>query len=380
MQSTVMQSAVRVRPVQTKRELERFIKLPAQLYRRSPNWVAPLLMQQRRTLDRKRNPFFAHAEAEYFLAWRDGQPVGRISAHIDHNLNRCQDNRWGLFGFFECVDDQQLADELLATAQAWLQARGCDRIVGPMDFTTNDPCGLLIEGHERLPTILTPWQHPYYQQLLEGTGLTKAMDLLMWELMMENREQVLDVIWQLAADVERKHGITVRRMRRSDFAAEIERFLTIYNGAWERNWGFVPLTDDEVRHYAKELKPIIDERWAYIAEKDGEVVGASLTLPDYNQVLRHLNGRLLPFGWAKALYWRRKIDRVRVCALGVKPEFQHCGVAAKFYELHWDATQITNQKGGEMGWILETNRPMNQAMEAMGGKIVRRYRCYERLI
>ena len=165
--------------------------------------------------------------------------------------------------------------------------------------------------------------------------------------------QVHAAIWSAAAEVESKHGITVRPMRKKDMEAEIGRFLEVYNAAWERNWGFVPLTEDEVRHYAKDLKPILDENWAFVAEKDGETVGAALTLPDYNQVLTHLNGRLLPFGWAKALWYRRKIDRVRVFALGVKREWQHTGVAAKFYELHFDSAERTPQTGGEMGWILE---------------------------
>jgi GNAT superfamily N-acetyltransferase len=183
----------------------------------------------------------------------------------------------------------------------------------------------------------------------------------------------------MAAAVETKHGITVRPMRKKDINAEIDRFLEVYNAAWERNWGFSPLTEREVRHYAKTLKPLLDEHWAFIAEKDGETVGAALSLPDYSQVLKRMNGRLLPFGWAKFLWNRRKIDRVRVFALGVKREYQHTGVAARFYELHFDSAEVTPQTYGEMGWILESNKSMNRAMEGMGGTVVRRYRLYERL-
>jgi GNAT superfamily N-acetyltransferase len=204
------------------------------------------------------------------------------------------------------------------------------------------------------------------------------MDLLMWELQITDREEVNPVIWRLADEVEPRHGIRVRTMRKRDMEAEVRRFMEIYNAAWERNWGFVPLTDSEVRHYAKQLKPIADERWAFIAEKDGEPVGAALTLPDFNQVLIHLGGRLLPLGWLKALYWRRKIDRVRVFALGVKSDYQHTGVAAKLYAEHFAAAPRTGMLYGEMGWILETNRSMNRAMEAMNGRIVRRFRLYER--
>ena len=370
--------ALEIRPVTGKRDLNAFIKLPQRLYRTEPNWVAPLTIDLKHRLDRSRNPFFEHAEAEYFLARRDGRVVGRISAQIDRTFNEFQGNDWGLFGFFECEDDPEAAAALLGTAEAWLTERGRDRMVGPMDFTTNDECGVLIEGHERTPIILTPWSHRYYPALIEGAGLTKAMDLLMWELHITDREKVMPIIWELADQVESKHGIVCRPMRKKDLENEIGRFLEVYNAAWEKNWGFVPLSEKEIRQYAKDLKPILDENWAYIAEtEDGEVVGAALTLPDYNQVLKHMNGRILPFGWAKALKWRRKIDRVRVFALGVKPEYQHTGVAARFYQMHFDAAERTPQSGGEMGWILETNRSMNRGMEAMGGKVVRRYRLYE---
>ncbi len=359
----------------------RFIKLPWRLYRNEPNWVPPLVSERKKFLDRDNNPFFEHAEAEYFLAWRDRQPVGRITAQVDRNLNEFQGNDWGLFGFFECEEDPEAARALVDAAADWLRARGRDRMVGPMDFTTNDECGLLVEGHDRRPIILTPWQHRYYQSLLEGAGLTKAMDSFMWELYVDRRDRVHPAIWDMAEKVESEHGIVVRPMRKRDLQAEVGRFLEVYNAAWERNWGFVPLTEEEVRHYAKDLKPVLDENWAMIAEsRDGEVVGAALTLPDFNQVLAHLNGRLVPFGWAKALYWRRRVDRVRVFALGVKREYQHTGVAARMYELHFDSAERTPQKGGETGWILESNTAMNRAMEGMGGKITRRYRFYERTL
>jgi GNAT superfamily N-acetyltransferase len=372
--------ALDVRPVASKRELDIFIKLPWRLYRNEPNWVPPLLFDRKRFLDRSRNPFFKHAEVEFFLAWRGDQPVGRITAQIDRNFNEFQHHEWGMFGFFECENDPEAAAALLSAASDWLAARGRDRMVGPMNFTTNDECGVLIEGYDQLPTILTDWHHPYYPGLIEGAGLTKAMDLYMWSLDVTQREHVHPAIWRVAAEVESKYGITVRNMRKKDMEAEIGRFLQVYNAAWERNWGFVPLTEEEVRHYAKDLKQILDENWAFIAEKDGEPVGAALTLPDYNQVFKHLNGRLLPFGWAKFLWYKRKIDRVRVFALGVKPEYQHTGVGAKLYEMHWDAGERTGQGRGETGWTLESNKAMNRAMERMGGTIVRRYRVYERLL
>jgi GNAT superfamily N-acetyltransferase len=371
--------SVEIRHVTTRRDLNTFIRLPWAIYRNRPLWVPPLKFDVRHRLDRAKNPFFQHAEAEYFLALRDGDAVGRISAHYDRNFNSFQHNEWGMFGWFEARDDPLVAAALLEAAEAWLRERKRDRMVGPLSFSTNDQdVGVLVDGFDRPPLILNQWTEPYYPALLEGAGLTKAMDLLMWELYVDSRESVHPAILKMADEVKTKHGIDVRGMRRRDMKAEVERFLEVYNEAWERNWGFVPLTDDEVRHYAKELKPILDENWAFIAEKDGETVGAALTLPDYNQVLKHMNGRLLPIGWLKALYWRRKIDKIRVFALGVKAKHQHTGVAAKLYERHFDSAARTPQTGGEMGWILETNKAMNRAMEGMGGRIVSRYRLYEK--
>jgi len=366
-----------IRPVTTRKELATFIKLPWRLYRNEPNWVAPLLMDLKSRLDQKKNPFFKHAQAQYFLAYRDGRAIGRVSAHIDDNLNKFQDNSWGLFGWFECEDDPEAARALLDAAEKWLRERGRDRMVGPMDFTTNDECGLLVEGHEHPPIILCPWHHPYYQRLFE-----QAMDLYMWSLHVTGRDKVHPAIWDVADKLESEHGIVCRNFRKKDLHAEVTRFLEVYNSAWERNWAFVPLNEEEVRHYAKDLKPVLDENWAMVAEKKdtGEVVGAALSLPDFNQVLGKMNGRLLPFGWITALREKPKIDAVRVFALGVKPEYQHTGVGARFYQMHFDAAERTPQKGGEMGWILEVNKPMNRAMEGMGGEIKRRYRVYERVL
>jgi GNAT superfamily N-acetyltransferase len=374
-------ATVEIKPVNTKRERLEFIKFQYRLYSDEPLWVAPLLMDRKKQLDPAKNPFFEHAEVQLYTAWRGGRMVGRISAHIDRHLNEFQDNEWGLFGFFECEDDAEAAGALLDAAEAWLRERGRDRMVGPMDFTTNDECGLLIDGHDRPPIILMPWQPPYYLKLLEGWGVVKAMDTQMWELNVSGRDRVHPMIWKIADGVESEHGIICRPMRKRDLEAEVGKFLEVYNSAWERNWGFVPLTESELRHYAKDLKPVLDENWAMIAERKdtGEVVGAALTLPDFNQVLAKLNGRLLPFGWITALLAKNKVNRVRVFALGVKPEYQHTGVAARFYQMHFDAAERTPQKGGEMGWILETNKAMNRAMEGMGGEVVSRYRLFEKL-
>jgi GNAT superfamily N-acetyltransferase len=371
-----------IRPVRTRRELKRFVKVPFHLHRDSEQWVPPLVFERMQFLDRKKNPWFAHGEAEYFLAERDGEPVGRISAHIDSRWDEYQGGSDAMFGFFEAAKDPEVVRALFAAAEEWARGKGRERILGPMDFTTNDEIGILIEGFERQPMILEPWHPPYYQQLIEAEGFAKTMDVLMWELRMgelKEGEKFDPSIHEAAEKALRDEGITIRNMRRREMAAEVRRFMDVYNEAWGDNWGFVPITDAEVEFQAKNLKQVLDEEWTFMAEKDGEVVGAALTLPDINQVMANLNGRLLPFGWAKFLLGKRKIDRLRVFALGVKHDYRHTGVAAGLYLEHIKlAAHPDKIHWGEMGWILETNKPMNRAMEGMGGKIVKKYRLYER--
>ena len=369
-----------VRPVATRRDETTFIKVPFRLHGGSNAWVPPLVFERRQFLDRRRNPFFEHAEAQYFLCERDGEPVGRITAHIDRRWDEYQGGRDGMFGFFESEDDPEVAKALVEAARSWLRERGRERMLGPMDFTTNDECGLLIEGFDVPPMILQPWHPPYYRELLERLGLTKAIDLLMWDLSfgeMYRGSEFHPAIHAAAEKVTSEHGVEIRNMRKGDLENEVMRFMEVYNEAWGSNWGFVPITQAEVRHQAKSLKPVLDEDWAMMAERDGEILGAALTLPDINQVLKKMNGRLFPFGWWHFLNGRRKISRVRVFALGVRPAYQHLGIAAAFYIRHLEMGKRKGQMDGETGWILETNEPMNRAMEGMGGKVVKRYRIYE---
>jgi GNAT superfamily N-acetyltransferase len=377
-------ASVSIRPVRSRRELKRFVKLPFRLHRESEQWVPPLVFERMQFLDRKKNPWFEHGEAEYFLAERDGEPVGRITAHVDSRWDEYQGGRDAMFGFFEAAEDPEVVRALFDAATEWAVARGRERLLGPMDFTTNDEIGILIEGFERQPMILEPWHPPYYQRLIEAEGFDKAMDVLMWELRMgelKEGEKFDPSIHEAAEKALHDEGITIRNMRKRDMANEVRRFMDVYNEAWGDNWGFVPITDAEVEFQAKNLKQVLDEEWTFMAEKDGEVVGAALTLPDINQVLAGMNGRLLPFGWAKFLTGKRKIDRLRVFALGVKHDYRHTGVAAGLYLEHIKMAALPDKiHWGEMGWILETNKPMNRAMEGMGGKIVKKYRLYERSI
>lgn len=375
---------VSIRPVRTCRELKRFVKVPFGLHRDEEQWVAPLIFERMEFLNRKKNPYFEHAEAEYFLAERDGEPVGRITAQVDSRWDEFQGGSDAMFGFFEAAEDPEVARALLDAASEWAGERGRERLLGPMDFTTNDEVGLLIEGYERRPMILEPWHPPYYRELIEAEGFEKAMDVLMWELQfgdLAEGERFDPSIHAAAERGLREEGIVIRNMRKREMAAEVARFMDVYNEAWGDNWGFVPITDAEVEFQAKNLKQVIDEDWAYMAEKDGEVVGAALTLPDINQVMAKLNGRLLPFGWLKFLLGKRKIDQCRVFALGVKHDYRHSGVAAGLYLRHLEEAAVPGGiVGGEMGWILETNGPMNRAMEGMGGKVVKKYRLYEKAL
>jgi GNAT superfamily N-acetyltransferase len=373
--------SVEVKTVSGGRDLKRFIDLPFRLHANHPLWVPPLKIERRLFLNRRLNAFFTHGEAEYFLARRGDRVVGRISAQVNHAFNEQHDTRWGWFGFLEIEDDSEVLGALLDAAERWLRERGMERMVGPADFSMNDESGIVIEGFEHRPMVRQPWQPPYYQQRMEQAGMTKAMDLLMWNLEVSDRDKVLPVMFELAEKVESEHGIRVRQMRRMQLRKDLDAFAEVYNAAWAKNWDFVPFSKQDLDAYAQELHLVFDRHWFFIAEKldTKEVVGMAMTIPDINQVLARMKGRLLPFGWWHFLRKGRIMDRVRVGFLGVKPEHQHTGVAAKLYVEHFNAAAVRPQTGGEMGWILETNTAMNRGMEAMGGRIVKRYRVYERV-
>jgi GNAT superfamily N-acetyltransferase len=371
--------SVEVRPVRGRRDLREFVELPYRLHSTSPFWVPPLRLERRFFLSRRFNAFFTHGDAQLFLATRDGRAVGRVSAHYDQAFNDFHGNRWGMFGFLELEDYPEVLPALLEAAERWLRARGRDRMVGPMDFTMNDESGVQIEGFERAPMIKQPWHPPYYMRRCEEAGLAKAVDLFMWELHISDRSKILPVIFKLSEELERRHGIRLRHATRRGLRRDMDRFAEVYNAAWRENWGFVPYAKKDLDAYTQELHLVFDPNWFIVAETAaGETVAVAITVPDINQVLRRMGGRVLPFGWWHYLRRRRIVDRVRVGFLGVKPEYQHTGVAAAMYVEHFDMATATPQKWGEMGWILETNRNMNRAMEAMGGRIVRRFRIYER--
>ena len=369
--------SVDVRPVRGFADLRAFVALPFRLHAGTP-WIPPLKLERYLFLSRRLNAFFQHGEAEYFLAVRDGRVVGRVTAQVDHAFNEFHRNCWGMFGFLEFEEDQGVLDALLEVASAWLRARGCDRMVGPMDFQMNDESGVLIEGFNRPPMVKQPWHPPYYRQKCEAAGLIKAMDLLMWERHTFDAAHVDPRLMRIAARAKERYGVRVRSMSRRHLRRELDEFAKVYNSAWSRNWGFVPYSKEDLDAYALDLQLVYSRDWFMIAEVDGQTAGMAITVPDINQVLKKMNGRLLPFGWWHYLRRRTIIDQVRVGFLGVIPEYQHTGAGVALYLAQYRSGERTRQKGGEMGWILETNHAMNRAMEALGGRIVKRFRVYER--
>jgi len=331
-------------------------------------------------LNRRLNPYFKYGEADYFLARRGGRVVGRITAQINGRFNDYHKTRWGNFGFLQFEDDQQILEALLQAAAGWLQARNCERMVGPMDLVMNEESGVLIEGFELEPMILQPWHPPYYRQRCEQAGLTKAMDLYTWTQRIADRTRMDPLLPRLAERSRAKHGIKIRKMSRLHLRRELDEFAKVYNAAWSRNWDFVPYSKEDLDELALNLHLVYDRDFFMIAENDEETVAVAITVPDINQVLKKMRGHLLPLGWWYYLNRRRIIDRVRVGFLGVVPAYQHTGVAAALYVENFDVGERAGIKFGEMGWILETNTSMNRAIEAMGGRIVKRYRVYERLL
>ncbi|MDQ8045063.1 MAG: hypothetical protein AAGC46_05575 [Solirubrobacteraceae bacterium] len=372
--------ALAVRPVASRRDLGAFVDLPFRLHGDQPHWIPPLKLERKLFLSRKQNPYFEHGTAEYFLAERDGVVVGRITAQIDPLFNDFQDNTWGNFGFLEFEDDADVLEALLTAAGDWLRERGRERMVGPMGFALNDEPGILIDGFDIDPMFQQPWHPPYYQQRIEEAGLTKAMDLLMWKLTIDDREKVHPGIFAAAKTATDEHGLKLVKMSRRSVGKDIRvDFHRLFNAAWARNWGFRPYSARDLKVMGQEIQLVFSRHWFMKAvDPQGKTVGMAITIPDLNQALRAANGRLFPFGLVRLLIARAKIDQIRVGWLGIEPDMQHTGAAALLYVEHFENARHLRQDKGEMGWILETNKPMNWAMQGMGGEVVKRYRMYDR--
>jgi GNAT superfamily N-acetyltransferase len=359
------------------RQLRDFFGLAYRLYKGDPNWVAPLIFDQKKLLDPKRHPFYDNAQITRMIARRDGRAVGRICA-ID---NRAHVEYWqepvGFFGFFECENDPEVANMLLVAAAAWLKPRGLNFMRGPMNPSTNDTIGMLIEGYDMPPMIMMTYNPPYYNELMEKAGLSKVKDVLAYKL---TKEDISDRLLRLGDVVRKRLKVKIRSINPKDLKNEIERVRLVYNAAWSRNWGFVPMTEAEFNYTAADLKKLLDPELAFLAEDEGRPVGFSLALPDLNVALKHINGRLLPFGIFKVLYHSRKIHSARVLTMGVVDEYRGRGIDTAFYLETFERGLKRGYDWAETSWILEDNVLMNRAMEMMGGKVYKRYRIYEKPI
>ena len=363
-----------MRPVRTAADLNTFIAVPYRLYRGDPHWVPPLRRDIRALLSRHTNPFFEHAQAEYFLAER-GSVVGRIAAIHNRAHNQFHEDSVGFFGFFECVDDQEVANALFAAAADWLKPRGLTAMRGPASFSTNDECGLLVEGFDTPPTLLNPHNPPYYVRLVERAGFVKARDMFQYQSTNSTMPERLIRAAQLMT--ERKN-IRLRRLDMKHFDDEVGRIKRVYNAAWEKNWGFVPLTDAEIDHLAKQLKPVIVPDLVVFAERDGDVIGFGVALPDLNVALKkNPSGRLFP-GIVKILWAARKISRVRILLLGLLKEYRMTGADALMYHWIWEKGTALGYHWGEAGWILEDNAAMINAAERLGFRQYKTLRLYDR--
>jgi GNAT superfamily N-acetyltransferase len=374
---------LRVRATRDRRDLKRFIDLPYRLHARDPVWVPPLRRDVESLLSRTKNPFFEHAEAEYFIAERGDEVVGRIAAISNRLHNETHGDRVGFFGFFETVNDQAVAAALLSAASEWCRARNHDVLRGPASFSVNDECGLLVDGFERPPTLMMPHNPRYYMDLLEHAGFTKARDL--WVYQGGSEERYVPVPERLARGTElirQRQGITLRPLNMKDFQGEVERIKELYNAAWEKNWGFVPMTDREIDHLAEQFKPVVIPELVPMAEKDGKLIGFGIALPDLNVVFRrHRSGRLFPM--IIDLLWSlkmRRIRRARILLLGVRPDYRGKGVDAMLYHWIWTRSGERQIYWGEAGWILEDNPAMNAGLEKMTFRVYKTYRLYDRPI
>jgi len=362
--------------VKTPRDLDDFITLPLSLYSQDTFFVPPLIMDMRERFSRK-NPFFLHAKVKYFLAKQKGKLSGRAASIVNHRHNKFHGDKVGFFGFFESVKDYAVSSSLFDAVSQDLRREGMDAIRGPMNFSTNEECGFLIEGFGLPPLLMTPYNPPYYGEFMEGYGMEKAKDLYAYicDIPEELPEKILRV-----AEIAEKRGIRVRPIKKQKFDSEMKIFMEVYNSAWSKNWGFIPLTEEETNHIAKKLKSIVLPALTLIAEKDKEPVGFMGMLPDFNFVLKRMKGKLNPITIVKAAYYSRKITDLRLLLLGIKAEYRHKGVDALMFREGFMSIRKKYRrfKRVEFSWILEDNIPVQRLVEMIGARLYKKYRVYEK--
>jgi GNAT superfamily N-acetyltransferase len=374
-------SAIELSTVGSSKELAAFIKFPWCIYRGDPAWVPPLIIERKAFLNRRKHPFYRHGDAALFLARRNGQIVGRIMASDDPRYNALHQSNVGCFGLFESIDDHDVATALFRAAGEWLRARGRSEVMGPIDYSTNYVCGLLIDGFQYPPTLLTSHNPPYYAPLIESCGFTKIKDWYAWWF--SEFPAPAERLRKIAVARAGKMGVKIRQIDLSKIEEEAQRIRSVYNQAWQKNWGFVSFTEAESEHMAGELKPLVVPQGTLIAEIGDEPVGFVIGVPDINVALRHINGRLtrfgVPIGLMKLLYYRLKTRTGRLIALGVVEKFRRSGIAEMLVLSLMDAA-FKRGFTGELSMTLEDNVLVNRFIEAMGARRYKTYRIYGRPI
>jgi len=367
----------------SKRDLHRFFDVADRIYRGDPNWVPPLRDDVAKVFADK-NPFFRHAEMQLFVARRENEDVGRIAAILDRNHNEFHGEKTGFFGFFESENDRAVSDALLGAAAVWAGKRGMDVLRGPANPSLNDEAGLLVEGFDTPPVLMMTYNPRYYATLLEEAGFRKAKDLLAswFEIGPEPLAQFARINERFR---RRNSDILVRKVSKGSLKADLPKVRDVYNAAWEKNWGFVPMTPEEMDFMAARLKPLLDENFLFLAEArkpDGslEPVGFMLSLPDYNTAIRPLGGRLLPFGWLKFLLGLKKIRTLRVVTLGLKKDYRMRGIQSLMFEEGLKAALKRGLTGCEVSWMLEDNALVLRSVKLWGGRLYKTYRMYDKRI
>ena len=366
--------------VSSKDERKRFIEFIYDFYQDAEHWVPPLRMDQKNLIDTEKNPFFQNAEIELFIAEKDGKDVGRIAAIVDHRFNDFHKTKTGHFGFFECIDDQHTANLLFRVASDWLRDKGMNKVMGPASPSMMDTIGVLIDGFDKDPYVMMPYNYDYYDDLIKAAGFQKEMD--MYAYMVDTETVSMDRMNRAMKIVKhRLPDIRIRPVDLKNLKSEIDIVRNIFNQAWKKNWGFIPLTEAEFDAVAKDLKFIIDTDFAHIAEMEGKPVGFSIGIPNINEILKTMNGNLFPFGIFKLLWKKRKLNTLRTALMGVVPEHQGKGIDAL---LHHRSIQ-NGLKGetkteSEMSWVLESNPEMIRVAERIGGKLDKTYRMYSKAL
>lgn len=376
-------ATIAIEEVRSQREVEAFVRFQLELYRDDPLYVPPIVAERKDFLDRSKNVFLRHCELAMYVARRDGQLAGRVAAVVDANYNQHHLEQTAFFGFFDCVDDAQVAFALLDAAEKFARAHGMNKLVGPVNLSTNYDCGLLVEGHDKPPAMMMPYNKPYYERLVVGAGFKKAKDLFSYEL--STAVAPPDRIVQTAEKARSDLGVRIRPIDTANLRAELERIKQLYASIDARNFAyFVPLTDEELEAFASRLKPLVLSRpeMCLFAEIGSEPVALSLTLPDSNIALKAAGGKLttfgVPLGLAKLLWTARSIDRVRVLLLGMKPAYRKSGLDSLMFVETVHAARRLGYEGGEIGWTLEDNTALNKSIEAMGARRNKVFRIYAR--